>query len=133
MATRQILVRLEDSMVERIDELTSADGMSRAEWIRRACGRALDEPQGVAEAEVSGLREKVAGLELLVASHRDRLADSQAHALDLRNELDAAHGQQDSLNSLVDAMREQNQTLINALPPARVSGEGRGWRWWPFG
>ena len=28
MATRQILVRLEDSMVERIDELTSADGMS---------------------------------------------------------------------------------------------------------
>ena len=73
---------------------------------------------------MAGLREKVTGLEALLASNRDRLADSQAHALDLRNELDAAHGQQDALNSLVDAMREQNQTLINALPPARVSEEG---------
>ena len=133
MANKAVLIRLDDSMLEKVDEEAATDGVSRAEWVRRACARALDEPKGVGDTEMAGLRERVAGMEALVASYRERLADSQAHSLDLKSELDNVHRQHDGLTSLLNAMREQNDTLIKALPPG-PSERSRGWRsWFNFG
>ena len=133
MASKAVLIRLDDSMLEKVDEAASMDGVSRAEWVRRACTRALDEPKDAGDTEMAGLRERVAGMEALVASYRERLADSQAHSLDLKSELDNVHRQQDGLTSLLSAMREQSDTLIKALPPG-PSERRRGWRsWFSFG
>ena len=133
MASRAVLIRLDDSMLEKVDEAASTDGVSRAEWVRRACTRALDDPKDVGDAEMAGLRERVAGMEALVASHRERLADSQAHSLDLKSELDNVHRQHDGLTALLNAMREQNDTLVRALPPGPSERRG-GWRsWFSFG
>ena len=127
MATRQILIRLDDLMVERLDEAASSEGVSRAEWIRRACGRVLEEPEDTAGAGIPALLEKVAGLEALLDSNRARLADSQAHSIDLKTELDAGHQQQGALTILIETMREHNQTLIRALPAATTKPK-RSWR-----
>ena len=133
MATKAVLIRLDDSMLERVDDAASVDGVSRAEWVRRACTRALDEPKDTGDTEMAGLREKVVGMEALVGSYRERLADSQAHSLDLKSELDNVHRQQDGLTSLLGAMREQNDSLIKALPPG-PSERRRGWlSWFSFG
>ena len=83
--------------------------------------------------KIPALLEKVTGLEVLLDSNRTRLADSQPHSIDLKTELDASHQQQGGLTTLIETMREQNQTLIRALPPATTEPK-RSWKdWFGFG
>jgi len=42
MARRQVLVQLEDELVDRLDELAEAEGVSRSELLRRGAAAVLD-------------------------------------------------------------------------------------------
>ena len=77
---------------------------------------------GEGAAEVAALHEKVSGLEALLANNRDRVSDPQAHALDLRDELDATYKQGSVLMTLIE-------TVVRALPPSS-SEPRRSWRDW---
>jgi hypothetical protein len=50
MARRQVLVQLDDELVERLDALANAEGVSRSELLRRG-GWALLEAADLAEAD----------------------------------------------------------------------------------
>ena len=120
MATRQIPLRLDDGFVAALDA-AAADGLSRAEWLRRALSRALDGFDGggigIALAEE---RARNAELERLISLWRDRHADSQAHAVELQRRLNL----ETDINAAIEGLAQR------MLPPAP---SGRRRRWWLFG
>ncbi|MCY4652500.1 MAG: ribbon-helix-helix protein, CopG family [Dehalococcoidia bacterium] len=120
MATRQIPLRLDDGFVAALDAAAAADGLSRAEWLRRALSRALDGFDGDGGIALAEERARNAELERLIALWRDRHADSQAHAVALQRRLDSESDVTAAIEGLAQRM----------LPPAAPSGRRR--RWWPF-
>ena len=118
MATRQIPLRLDDGFVAALDAAAAADGLSRAEWLRRALSRALDGGGiGIALAEE---RARNAELERLISLWRDRHADSQAHAVELQRRLNL----ETDINAAIEGLAQR-------MLPAAASGRRR--RWWLFG
>ena len=117
----------EKSGVETISEWVGA--LVKAEVVRVEAG----EPAGSgendhlpAEVRVVAAQAQIGGLEALVASHRERVGEAQAHALDLKAENDRLHQRLSEAHGSLERV-----TLM--LPAASSEGGGGRWRWWPFG
>ena len=107
-----------------------------SEWLRglvanevvrvEAVELADDEGQTSAPVEVqlAAAHARIEGLEELVAAHRERLAESQTHILDLKTENEGLHRHLSEANANVERM-----TLV--LPAAGETSAGRSWwRFW---
>ena len=114
----------EKSGVETVSEWLG--GLVKAEVVRIEASEAStvpDEPEVPAEIRLVAAQSKVEGMEALIGSHRERLAEAQAHILDLKSENESLHERLAEANSNVKRI-----TLM--LPSAEESGGGR--RWWRF-
>ena len=77
------------------------------------------------EVQLAAAHARIEGLEELVAAHRERLTESQAHILDIKTENEGLHKHLSETNSNVERM-----TLM--LPAAGGASTGGAWwkLWW---
>ena len=61
---------------------------------------------------------------------RPRSSKKSRFSIDLKTELDAAHERRGALTTLIETMREQNQTLLIRALPAATTEPRRSWRDW---
>ena len=135
MATKMLGCRLNEDWYARAVALFEKSGQTyMSDWLRPivqagivdAEARALSSENGVSTAPVdvqlAAAEARIVGLEELVASQRDRLTESQAHILDLKNENDGLHRHLEASNANIGRI-----TLM--LPAAREASDGRR-QWW---
>ena len=137
MATKMLGCRLNEDWYARAEALFEKSGQTyMSDWLRPivqagvvdAEARALSGENGVSTApidvQLAAAQARMEGLEELIASQRERLTESQAHILDLKNENDGLHRHLEASNSNIERI-----TLM--LPAAKEASDGRG-QWWRF-
>ena len=116
----------EKSAVETISEWVGS--LVKAEVVRVEAGEATSEGENghlPAEVRLVASEAQIAGLEALVASHRERLTEAQVHAIDLKTENERLHQRLSEAHGNLERV-----TLM--LPAAKAERDDARWRWWPF-
>ena len=103
-------------------------GVVEAEVVRVEASELEEGEEGDAPADVqlAAAQARAEGLQELLSSQRERLAEAQAHDIDLKNEIYGLHRHLDA-----SAANLERVTLM--LPAARAEVDSGKWRWWPFG
>ena len=146
MPRRMFGCRLEDSWHERAMAAVQRSGArSVQEWLEGVVHAEVVRGEGVGQGgvedvELSALpneqlaaaRAQVRGMEELIASQRERIADAQAHSVSLQREIDRLNGHLEAANANALAANANVERMMHMLPAAgETSSQGNsGWRFW---
>ena len=123
---------------ERILAVVEVSGQEQvAPWLRglvmdevaRVEGGGLqdgEEEEAPMEVQLAAARQRIAGLEELLASHKHTLVESQAHIMTLKAE-------NDNLNKHLSDANSNVHRITLMLPAAKEASENGRRRWWQFG
>ena len=78
------------------------------------------------ELELAAARQKIAGMEELMAAQRDRINDYHLHVVDLKAE-------NDKLHTLLTREQANMERITLMLPPAEETSHGPRWLSWLWG
>ena len=82
--------------------------------------------------QLAAARAQIRGMEELIASQRERIAEGQAHSVSLQGEIDRLNGHLEAANANVLAANANVERITHMLPAAgENSPQGNsGWRFW---
>ena len=137
MATKMLGCRLTEEWYRRAEALFEKSGEQyMSDWLRpivqagiidaeaRELATEGDNSDAPLDVQLAAALAQIDGLEALAVSQRERLAESQAHILDLKNENEGLHRHLDASNASIERI-----TLM--LPAVGETSNGRK-PWWKF-
>lgn len=145
MPRRMFGCRLDEPWYDRaMAALQRSGARSVQEWLERVVQAEVVRSEGVGEGSEGGdvgalpaeqlatARAQIRGMEDLIASQRERIADSQAHAVALQAEVDRLNGHLEDANANVLAANANVERMTLMLPAASGTSKqgGAGWRFW---
>ena len=148
MARKMFGCRLEDSWHERAMAVVSRSGArSVQEWLEKVVQTEVvrsENAEGVDRVSddliigaspteaLAAAKARIGGMEELIASQRERIADSQAHSIALQSEIDRLneHLSAANANALVATKSVERMTFMLPAVAEDSHRESPGWRFW---